>query len=153
MMAETARRMDGAVLKVADDRKRALCSRVLLGACWVVTPWTSLVNTAKALVGPSETFGPIISQMAFAGDDGLVRAVERSAFGLREIVFADVERGLRIAGAMTFGSVVVDDHSNVSQTYAPLAGVPGRVVGRHAPEPPSTLKTTARDLDAPWPSA
>ncbi|MCL6454856.1 MAG: aldehyde dehydrogenase family protein [Alicyclobacillus sp.] len=78
-----------------------------------------------------EIFGPVVSVIPFRSEDEAVAIANATPYGLQAAVFTkDVDRGVRIAGALDFGSVWVNESSRYRQDNYPFGGMKDSGYGR-----------------------
>ncbi len=81
-------------------------------------------------IAREEVFGPVLSVMAFSGEEEAVRMANDTAFGLAAGVWtADVRRAHRVAHAIRAGTVWVNAYRAVGP-MAPFGGVKASGMGR-----------------------
>jgi succinate-semialdehyde dehydrogenase/glutarate-semialdehyde dehydrogenase len=109
--------------------------------------------TAEMRVSKEETFGPIVPATVISDEEGAIRAVNSSPYGLLCAVFTrDLARGLRFAEAVRTGWVNINASSNHWESHLPFGGRAGsrsgvgRVGGRYAMETFTELKTVIMSL-------
>jgi succinate-semialdehyde dehydrogenase/glutarate-semialdehyde dehydrogenase len=108
--------------------------------------------THKMRIMGEETFGPVLSIMAFDDDDEAVRLANDSEYGLAASIFTrDSARGERLARRIDAGTVMVNDViSCFGISEAPHGGVKasgmGRTHGRFGLEEMVRLKYLDTDL-------
>ena len=95
-----------------------------------------------------ETFGPVAPVSTIRGEDGAIRIVNASPYGLLSAVFTnDLRRGLRFAESVRTGWVNVNEGTNYWESHLPFGGRAGsksgvgRVGGRFSMERLTELKT------------
>ena len=98
----------------------------------------------------TEIFGPVITVTPFRDEREVVARLNDSPFGLSASVWTgDVDRALRVAGALEVGTVWVNDHGQ-TVTEMPFGGWKGSGVGRElsieAIEEHTELKHVAVDV-------
>ena len=81
-------------------------------------------------IAREEVFGPVLSVMAFSGEEEAVRLANDTAFGLAAGVWtADVRRAHRVAHAIRAGTVWVNAYRAVGP-MAPFGGFKASGMGR-----------------------
>jgi betaine-aldehyde dehydrogenase len=101
-------------------------------------------------IATEEIFGPVVSVIAFDGEDEAVRLANATPYGLSGSVWSrDIGKALRTARRLQAGVVSVNSNSSV-HTEAPFGGYKmsgvGRELGMHALELYTELKNVFIDL-------
>jgi acyl-CoA reductase-like NAD-dependent aldehyde dehydrogenase len=99
------------------------------GAGWFVEPTVFADVDNNATISQEEIFGPVLSIIAYDGDDDAIRIANDSAFGLGGSVWtADRDRGLSVAARVRTGSIGVNRY--LPDPIAPFGGVKASGIGR-----------------------
>jgi aldehyde dehydrogenase (NAD+) len=98
-------------------------------AGWFVTP-TIFADVDNSLaIAREEIFGPVLSIIAYDGDDEAIRIANDSEYGLGGTVWtSDPERGQRVAKQVQTGTIGINHY--LPDLGAPYGGVKGSGMGR-----------------------
>ena len=92
---------------------------------------TIIVGANESMqLAKEETFGPVAPIFTFTDEDDVVRRANDSDYGLAAYFFtADLNRAIRVAERLDYGTVGVNDAS-ISAVQAPFGGVKESGIGR-----------------------
>lgn len=118
-------RAEGATLALGGGRPPGL------DRGWFVEPTVFTEVAPKMTIAQEEIFGPVLSVLAYAGEDEAVAIANDSSYGLNGSVFSsDPEHGLAVAGRIRTGTVELNGHS--VGFHAPIGGFKCSGMGREA---------------------
>lgn len=100
-----------------------------LGAGWFVEPTIFADVDNNFVIAQEEIFGPVLSLIAYDGDDEAVRIANDSAYGLGGSVWTgDHERGVDVARRVKSGTVGINNY--LPDPTAPFGGIKASGLGR-----------------------
>ncbi|MDQ0779026.1 acyl-CoA reductase-like NAD-dependent aldehyde dehydrogenase [Streptomyces aurantiacus] len=112
---------DGAKLVTGGGRPKS-------EAGWFVTPTVFADVDNSLAIAREEIFGPVLSIIAYDGDDEAIRIANDSEYGLGGTVWtSDSERGQRVARQVQTGTIGINHYP--TDLGAPYGGVKGSVSG------------------------
>jgi succinate-semialdehyde dehydrogenase / glutarate-semialdehyde dehydrogenase len=106
-------------------------ARARVGECRSYFQPTILTGVDESMaLAQEETFGPVAPIFTFETDDEVVARANASRYGLAAYFFTnDLNRAVRVAEALEYGTVGVNDAS-ISAVQAPFGGVKESGIGR-----------------------
>jgi glyceraldehyde-3-phosphate dehydrogenase (NADP+) len=100
-----------------------------MGRCVWPTVISGLPLDAEAIT--SEIFGPVVVAIRFDEDDQAIAMANESEFGLQAGVFTrDIDRAIRYARSLEYGSVQINESSRVRLDIHSFGGVKKSGIGR-----------------------
>ena len=86
--------------------------------------------TADMMIYREETFGPIAPVIVFDDEDEVIAAANDTTYGLASYIYTrDLDRALRVAEALDFGIIGIND-INPTSAAVPFGGVKQSGLGR-----------------------
>lgn len=120
------------------DVARAVAAARAAAPGWAATPRTECVDALPEMaIAQEEDFGPVLAIMGYTDEDGAVRIVNGTVYGLSSGVWSrDTSRAERVAPRLRSGHVVIN--CAPLNVQAPFGGMGlsglGREYGRHGLE-------------------
>lgn len=122
--APSASRVAGQVAHAVAQGGRLVLGEETAREAWFSPALVTSIPATADVAADDEIFGPVVSVIAFSGDDEAVRIVNQSKLALTAAVFSrDLPRAMALGQQLAVGGVVVNGTNNYRPPVVPFGGV------------------------------